>query len=177
MKDYLAMRRQEPGDKLDHGILGMRWGRRRTEAQLKKAIATRKAAGEDVTPTKKAAAIEPASSGPETSIQRYSRLHGEAKGGGQKTWSDEDLKFYNSRTEALAKVNKMHETNPGWLSTTSKKVLQNAAQRTMQDITNGVANKYITAPLLDAITDNSKAIAAESKTPVDYVGRHRTKKK
>lgn len=158
MKDYLAMILREPADVLQYGVLGMKWGRRRTDAQLAKDIASRKAAGEEVTPTKKAAAI---TSGTETAAARYARLNGEAKGGGQSNWSQEDLQFYNSRTDALNKVNKLYETNPGWLSTTSKKVLQNTAQKTMQDISNGITNKYITAPVLDAIT--AKANEAEKK--------------
>lgn len=159
MKEYLAMRKRKPYDAVQHGIMGMKWGRRRTDAQLAKDIASRKAAGEEVTPTKKAAAIP---SGPETASQRYARLTGEAKGGGHKGWSEEDLKFYNSRTDALAKVNKLYETNPGWLSATSTKVLQNTAQKTMQDITNGITNKYITTPVLDAITTKA-AEAADKK--------------
>lgn len=173
MRDYLALIRPGPRDVLQFGIRGMKWGQRRTDAQLAADTASRKAAGEPVTATKKAASISP---GSESASQRYARLTGEAKGGGHKGWSEEDLKFYNSRTEALSKINKLYETNPGWLSTTSKKVLQNAAQKTMQDISNGITNKYITAPVLEAITDNSKAIAAESKTPIDYVGKRRAKK-
>lgn len=153
MSDYRAVIRAQATDLIQHGILGMKWGRRRTDAQIAADNAKRKASGEEVTPTAKAKQVAP---GTETTQQRYARLTGEAKGGGQKNWSDEDLKFYNSRTEALAKVNKMFETNPGWLSTTSKRVLQNAAQRTMQDITNGVANKYITVPVLDAVEPKKK---------------------
>jgi hypothetical protein len=150
MRDFLAAFRQvEPDDAEQHGILGMKWGRRRSEAELTKATAARKASGEEVTPTKKAAAVTP---GSETASAKYARLTGEAKGGGQTNWSEEDLKFYNSRTDALAKVNKLYETNPSWLSATSKKVLLNSTQKTMQDISNGIANKYITAPVLDAIT-------------------------
>ena len=174
MKDYLAMILPKPGDKLDHGILGMKWGRRRTDAQIAAETAKRKASGEEVTPTAKAKAV---TSGPETAAQRYARLKGEAKGGGHKSGSEEDLSFFNKRTEAEAKVNKMFEQNPGWLSTTSKRVLQNAAQRTMQDGANGVANKYITSTLLDSINNDDAAKLAESKTPVDYVGRHRANQK
>jgi hypothetical protein len=153
MTDHVAMIREQVSDLVQFGIKGMKWGVRRTDAQLAKDTAKRKAAGEEVTPTQKAKQV---TTGTETTQQRYARLTGEAKGGGQKNWSDEDLKFYNSRTEALSKVNKMFEQNPGWLSTTSKKVLQNAAQRTMQDITNGVANKYITVPVLDAVEPKKK---------------------
>lgn len=174
MKDYLAVILAKPTDAKQHGILGMKWGRRRTDAQIAAETAKRKASGEEVTPTAKAKAV---TTGPETAQQRYARLKGEAKGGGQTNWSDEDLKFFNSRTEAVAKVNKMFEQNPGWLSTTSKRVLQNAAQRTMQDVANGVANKYITSKLLDSINNDDAAKLAESKTPIDYVARHRAKQK
>lgn len=171
---YNAGIRYVLGDLYQHGILGMRWGKRRTEAQLASDTAKRKASGEEVTPTAKAQAV---SSGPETAAARYSRLKGEAKGGGHKSWSEEDLAFFNKRTEAEAKVNKMFEQNPGWLSTTSKRVLQNAAQRTMQDVANGVTNKYITSKLLDSLNNDDAAKLAESKTPVDYIGKHRAKQK
>lgn len=180
MRDWLAFRRKEPEDAEQYGIMGMRWGIRRTDAQIAKDTVKRKSEGEKVTDTQKAKEATSAvktSHGEETAAQKYARLTGEAKGGGATNWSEADLKFYNSRTEALAKVNKMFETQPGWLSTTSKRVLQNAAQRMMQDVANGVANKYITSKLLDSINDNSAAVKAESKTPIDYVGRHRAKKK
>ena len=90
--------------------------------------------------------------------------------------SDADLKFFNARTEALAKVNKLNETKPGWLAGTTKSVLQQAAQKQMQAIADGIASKYISDPVIAALKDNSAAIAAESKTPVDYVGKRRAKK-
>ena len=162
-----------------YGIMGMKWGRRRSEAQLAKETAERKAAGEPVTSTQKAAAVTAAShpSGTEPSAARYARLKGEAKGGGAKSWSEEDLKFFNARTDALAKVNKLFQEDPSWIRGVSDKVIKNAAQKTMQDLANGITNKYITTKVLDALNDNSAAIKAESKTPVDYVAKHRAKSK
>lgn len=157
MRDFLSLRNLEPKDLLQYGVLGMKWGRRRTDAQIKADVVNRASSGEKVTPTKKAEAALKNTDGTETAAGRYARLSAEAKGGGAKSWSETDLKFYNSRTEALAKVDKMFEQNPGWLSTTSRKVLQTAAQRTMQDVANGVANKYITSKLLDTINDSAEA--------------------
>lgn len=163
MRDYLSLLREKAktGSIKQHGIKGMRWGIRRTDSQIAKDTVARKSSGDPVTDTAKAkqahatAAAKPGIGG-ETSAQRYSRLAGEAKGGGQNNWSQEDLNFFNSRTEAINKVNKMFEQKPGWLSTTSKTVLQKTAQRTMQDIANGVTNKYITVPVLDAIEPKKK---------------------
>jgi hypothetical protein len=179
MRDYLALLRPQPEDLKQHGILGMKWGRRRSEAQLVADTAKRKSSGEDVTPTKKAASVTPThdSDGVETSASRYARLTGEAKGGGATNWSEQDLKFYNARTEALAKVNKMYQSDPSWLRSTSKTVLQQAAKNTMQSISNGVAQKYISGPLLEALNDKSASVKAETSTPIDYVGRHRAKQK
>ena len=151
--NYLAAEFVDPDkDAVQHGIKGMKWGIRRTDKQLARDTASRKAAGEEVTPTAKAAAVTASShSGPETAQARYARLTEAAKSGGASSLSDDDLKFVNARTEALAKVNKMNQTNPGWLSTTSKKVLQNTAQKVMQEISNDVARKYITVPITGAL--------------------------
>lgn len=185
--DLVAMLEvDEERDAKQHGILGMKWGRRRTDAQLVADTKARHAAGAPVTTTAKAKAVVPdattehkkvvgAASG-ETSAARYNRLREQAKTQGANSLDEQDLKFMNARADAIAKVQKMNETQPGWLSTTSKKVLQQAAQNTMQNIADGVAKKYISGPVLDALNDNTKAIAAESKTPIDYLGKHRKKK-
>lgn len=161
MTDYLAFRRKEEGDAEQHGIKGMRWGIVRDTATKARDHLSRKSKGEEVTKTKKAAAVEKkaepdnpglkAAHGEESSAQRYARLTSQAKGGGANSMSEQDLKFFNARTDALAKINKMNQTDPGWLSKTSKSVLQNAAQKTMQDIANGITNKYVTNPVLDAL--------------------------
>lgn len=158
MRDYLALLRPKPEDALQYGILGMKWGRRRTDAQIAQDVAKRKASGEKVTPTETAKSVEPAhhSNGTETSSARYARLQAQAKAGGASSMSEADLKFFNARTEALSKVNKLYQQNPSWLQTTSKKVLQQAAQNTMQSIADGVAKKYITTPILDNIDTKSK---------------------
>lgn len=170
MKDYLAMRKREPGDKEDHGVLGMKWGRRRTEAQLAKDTKARAASGEKVTPTAKAkAAVKEenpgtrAMNGVESSSQRYARLASIAKTGGASSLDDSDLKFFNARTEALSKINKLNESNPGWLKTTTKTVLQNAAQRQMQAVADGVAGKFISGPILDGL--KTKGEAPKSDAP------------
>jgi hypothetical protein len=83
-------------------------------------------------------------------------LAAQAKAGRASDMSETDLKFFNARTEALAKINKMNEKNPSWLSTTSKKVLQQAAQNTMQSVADGVAKKYISGPILESLPDPTK---------------------
>lgn len=148
MRDYLAMNRPSLKDAVQYGVLGMRWGRRRTDAQLANDTAKRALAGEKVTPTKKAESVL---SGDTSAAAKYARMTSEAKGGGAKNWSSEDLKFFNSRTEALSKVNKMFQQNPSWLQSTSKKVLQQAAQNSMQSVADGVAKKYIVTPIVDTI--------------------------
>lgn len=151
MRDYLAFLRKEPGDVEQHGVKGMKWGIRRPDSAIKADTAKRHVSGQPVTPTKKAAAVVADHNGQETSSARYARLQAVAKAGGASSMNEPDLKFFNSRTEALAKVNKMNERNPSWLSTTSKKVLQQAAQNTMQSIADGVAKKYISGPILESL--------------------------
>lgn len=161
-KDYLALRVKEARDAEQHGVKGMHWGVIRSTAQKARDHLSRKAKGEETTSTKKSAAIEKkattehtpgvkAITGEESSSQRYARLAQQAKSGQASDMSEQDLKFFNARTEALNKINKMNQTDPGWLSKTSKQVLQNAAQKTMQDIANGVTNKYVTNPVLEAL--------------------------
>lgn len=146
MRDYLAILRPKEEDAVQYGIRGMKWGRRRTDAQIAKDVVNRKAAGEEITPTQKAKAVV---KGDETPAARYARLEVSAKSGSARNMSEDDLKFFNARTEALSKINKLNQTNPSWLQATSKKVLQQAAQTAMQDVANGVTKKYITTPILD----------------------------
>lgn len=150
MRDYLAILRPTKDDALQYGVLGMKWGRRRSDAEIAADTKKRASSGEPVTKTEKSASVK-ALTGEESSSERYARLAAQAKGGGATSMSDTDLKFFNARTDAIAKINKMNETNPGWLSSTSKKVLQQAAQNTMQSVADGVAKKYITTPVLDSL--------------------------
>lgn len=159
-KDYLASHNVEPEDREDSGVKGMKWGVRRSSKQLKAAAQERAASPDHV----KNAAHKPAG-GAESSAARYDRLKAAAKSGQGKHMSDEDLKFFNARTEALKKVNALNQHNEGWLSKTTKTVLQSAAQKQMQAITDAVANKYIGGPITDAIGKHVPKEAA--KTAVD----------
>lgn len=163
MKDYLAMRKKSKGDKLDYGIKGMKWGVRRSSAQLAADTKKRAAKGEPVTPTQKAKAVIGGEStsasrpaGSETSSQRYARLKAQAKAGQQNNWDDADLKFFNARTEALAKIAKLNEQKPGWLSETTKSVVQNSARRQMQMLADALADKYINEKLVESLAKSTK---------------------
>lgn len=145
MKDYLANFKPDPTDKVDSGVKGMKWGVRRSRKQLAAARQKRESESED-TPTKK-------SSGPETSADRYNRLKAQAKQGKGNQMSDDDLKFFNARTEALAKVNKLNQNRPGWLAETSKKVIQKSAQNGMQEVAEALRQKHITGPLIAKINE------------------------
>lgn len=165
MKDYLKMqpkRDLEHGDLVamvevdpdkdaeQHGVKGQKWGIRRNRSQLK-AAATK---GETTKPaTDEPKKVVGAASG-ESSASRYNRLKEKARAEGANSLDEQDLKFVNARTEAISKIQKMNQVNPGWLSTTSKKVLQQTAQNTMQNIADGVAKKYISGPVLDSLNKN-----------------------
>lgn len=202
MKDYLAMTQVEPEDREDHGIMGMKWGRRRSEAQLADAVKTRAAAGAKVTPTAKAKTVLAKDStpdhlatvkdaAPETSQARYNRLARQVKEtGSSHKLSDADLKFLNSRTEAMAKVNKMFGKKPNWIAAAAKDVAQNTAKQQMAAISASLANKYITdrmnqkpaQTLEEAIAKSVSDIQRKSAVDAgvnraletsDYIGRHK----
>jgi hypothetical protein len=162
-KDYLATLSPEPGDKVDHGIKGMKWGIRRSSSQLRAAAKTRKAqpeagktgtqsSGKSPTPhIQNQAQKLGIQAHVESSPARYARLKAEAKAGKASQMTEQDLKFFNARTEALAKVNKMNEKKSGWLADTTKTVLLSSTQKSMQAVSDSVANKYISGPIIDAI--------------------------
>ena len=79
--------------------------------------------------------------------------------------SDTDLKFFNARTDAVAKVNKLNEEKPGWLAETSKTVLQNSAKRQMQMVSDTLADKYIGKPIADAL--KTKPVKPEDEKSED----------
>lgn len=164
MRDYIAAYlATDPEDDLEHhGVKGQQWGIRRSSSALRAAAKARgdapakKAEASDA--TKKAATAAPAKKPAgdiqdkvETSSDRYARLASQAKSGKASEMTEQDLKFFNARTEALAKINKMNETSPGWLRETTVKVIQQSAQRQMQAISDTVADKYVGDPLKAAI--------------------------
>lgn len=154
-QDYLANHVVEEGDKLDYGVRGMKWGVRRSSSQLQTAAAQRSSSPATKSGSDAPDHLSKSSGGSESSAARYARLAAEAKSGKGKQMSDEDLKFFNARTEALKKVEKLNESNPGWLKSTSKKVIQSAAEKQMQTLADGLANKFISERLLSEI--NKKA--------------------
>lgn len=146
-KDYLAVVTVDPNDKLDYGVLGQRWGVRRSSTELRSATAKR--------PTDKTDDLKKPS-GSESSTARYARLQAQAKTGGASKMEDDDLKFFNARTEAIAKVEKLNQSKPGWIQTVTKKVMQNTAEQQIQAIAASVANKYISKPIIDQVNNGTK---------------------
>lgn len=142
-KDYLAAHRVAEEDAEQSGVKGMKWGVRRTKAQLAGA-STASADKPDDTP-----------SGPPTAAQKYAQLKAQAKAGKASEMSAEDLKFFNARTEALAKINKLNEQKPGWLKKTVQDAILESGESQIKAITNAVAKKYVTDQLLSQL--NKKA--------------------
>lgn len=140
--DYLGAIFRKPKDKVDYGVLGMKWGIRRDRATLRKEAAKRSSSSTQ--PTK-------GPDGQETSASRYARLSAQAKAGKASEMTEQDLKFFNARTEALSKVNKLYENESSWLAKTTKTVLQRSAQRQMQMLSDTLADKYIGKPIADAL--------------------------
>jgi len=165
MQDYLGMLTVDPDDKLDHGVKGQKWGIRRSSAALRAAAAKRKATkateGEKKPEgtAKKAESKTDAPAKPSGNIQdnvesssaRYARLADQAKAGKAHEMTEQDLKFFNARTEALAKVAKMNESQPGWLAATAKKVALQTAEQQVQAVSTAVANKYVSGVVIEKL--------------------------
>lgn len=186
--DYLAMLLVEPDDAVQHGIKGMKWGVRRARSDLRAArkdaqkseAPTGKVEGKDGHTVKVSGpkagvdhvnrlidannkAVDAKKTGNiqdnvESSSDRYARLAAEASEGRASKMTEQDLKFFNARSDALAKINKMNQADPNWLKETTKKVLLSAAEKQMQAVADGVANKYISGPLIDAVGATKKKV-------------------
>ena len=169
-QDYLAMDKPSKLDMVQHGVKGMHWGIIRDRATLRaskkphptdpnkilvkdsKTGQTHEAPRTKSAPPPAAAPhkVVGAASG-ETSQARYNRLAEQAKAGRANEFDEQDLKFFNARTEALAKINNLNQQDPGWLSSTTKKVLQTSAERALQNISNSVTDKYLSGPVIEAL--------------------------
>ena len=143
--DYLGMIAKDPEDAEQSGVKGMKWGVRRDRSTLKAAAAKRAASSE------KTPASTTAPKHDESAPERYARLSQVAKEGRASELSDADLKFYNARSDAIAKINKMNQEKPGWLQKTAKDVAKATAMNTMTGITTSLANKYIGQKVTEAI--------------------------
>jgi hypothetical protein len=159
MTDYVGAFLASPRDILHYGRKGMKWGQRiftkgedsgssksKSDAP---ASATKSGGSGGSAPAKKPSGN--IQDNVESSASRYARLDAQAKTGNASQMTEQDLKFYNARTDALAKINKMNETKPSWLRETTTTVIQSAAQRQMQMVANGLADKYIGDPIKASI--------------------------
>lgn len=160
MTDYIGAFLESPKDLVHYGRRGMKWGQRiftKGEGSGSKS----KGKDDSSAPAKKSGGSEtsaPAKRPPgniqdnvESSSNRYARLDAQAKSGRASDMTEQDLKFYNARTDALAKINKMNEEKPSWLRETTTTVIQSAAQRQMQMVTNALADKYVGDPIKAAL--------------------------
>jgi hypothetical protein len=132
--DYLGKLDLDPEDKLDYGVPGMKWGRRKSEAT-----------GESKSAASKTIPKAPANEG---SAQKYDRLRAQIKSHGPNSLEPDELNFVTARTEAIAKINKMNVASPGWLTDTSKIVLQETTKTLMKDLAGAAVKEYIAKPLI-----------------------------
>lgn len=150
------------------GVKGMKWGVRRDKSALRSAAKARgdtpankpkadvKAASKNSTASETKRPPGNIQDNVESSSDRYARLTSEVKAGRADKMTEQDLKFVNARTEALAKVQKMAEEKPSWLKETATKVVQTSAQRQMQTVADTLADKYIGDPIKVAIKGAAK---------------------
>ncbi len=164
--DYIAAFKASTRDVLHYGRKGMRWGVRRDRATLRaegppksSAPAKKESTEKAVTTTSSSSPAKPKGNiqdNVESSADRYSRLESQARAGKASDMTEQDLKFFNARTEALAKITKLNEEKPSWLKDTATKVVQQSAQRQMQGIADTLADKYIGDPIKDALKGATK---------------------
>lgn len=155
MTDYVGAFLASPRDIFHYGRKGMKWGQRiftkgddsgSSKGKSEAPASASKSGGSGASaPAKKPSGN--IQDNVESSAARYARLDAQAKTGNASQMTEQDLKFYNARTDALAKINKMNETKPSWLRETTTTVIQSAAQRQMQMVANGLADKYIGDPI------------------------------
>lgn len=133
-KDYLSMVSPSRRDAKHYGVPGMKWGQRKSDAT-----------GSQKSGTPKAIPKAPAN---ENSAQKYDRLRMQVKTHGPNSLEPEELNFVNARTEAIAKINKMNVSSPGWLTDTSKVVLQETTKTLMKDLAVKAGKEFIVKPLI-----------------------------
>lgn len=159
MTDYVGAFLASPRDILHYGRRGMKWGQRiftkgddsgssKGKADAPASASKTGGSGASAPAKKPSGNIQ---DNVESSASRYARLDAQAKTGNASQMTEQDLKFYNARTDALAKINKMNEEKPSWLRETTTTVIQSAAQRQMQMVANSLADKYVGDPIKAAI--------------------------
>lgn len=133
--DYLGKLELDPEDKLDYGTKGMRWGIRKSDSS----------GGSSSNGSKGSIPKAPANEG---HAEKYNRLRSQIKTHGPNSLSPEELNFVNARTEAIAKINKMNVASPGWLSDTTKVVMQETTKTLMKDLAVRAGKEFIVKPLI-----------------------------
>ena len=133
--DYLGKLEVDPKDKLDFGVKGMKWG-------IRKSGSSGSSSGSKSIP--KAPANE-------NSAQKYDRLRSQIKSHGPNSLEPDELNFVNARTEAISKINKMNVASPGWLTDTSKVVLQETSKSLMKDLAGAAVKEFIAKPIIKTV--------------------------
>lgn len=117
------------------GVKGMKWGIRKSDTS----------GGTSSSGSKGPIPKAPANEG---HAEKYNRLRSQIKTHGPNSLSPEELNFVNARTEAIAKINKMNVASPGWLSDTTKVVMQETTKTLMKDLAVRAGKEFIVKPLI-----------------------------
>lgn len=147
----------EDEDALQYGIKGMRWGVRRSRKQLDRDAG--RSSNESDSKSKGSGGSGSNSSGSSSSKDwdsvltstdaasssaRYAKLTESAKKGQTNSWSDADLKFYNARTDAVTKVQKMHSTQgDDWLKSMLTDLAKKNARKALDTVVDRQVSKYL----------------------------------
>lgn len=120
--DHLAMVSFQPGDKLDFGVKGMKWGVR----------------NDSKGGSSKGGAPVPAL-GPETSAQKYNRLAQQVKKQGGNSLDDNDLAFFNARGNAIAQAQRFVQRKPGRMEGIAVKAAESLAAEALKNVVKGAS--------------------------------------
>lgn len=83
----------------------------------------------------------------ESSVERYNRLRAEVLTKGAKSLEDEDLRFLNSRREAVSKASAAYNTKNSKLRKLVMSTIDTAASKLLKDATQGLVTKHIVPKL------------------------------
>lgn len=146
-------------DLLHHGVKGQKWGVRRARGpgglvDKSSSGSGRSAAKTDHVGKAKGSTqtlSKPAHSGTETSIDRYTRLKSEVKKNGAHKLNDDDLKFFNARTDAVKRANQTFNKKGSFLQKTVQLAIAAAATKLIKDVTQAAVSQHVTPSLFNSL--------------------------
>lgn len=110
-----------------------------------------------VAASKTAQAQKPVDRSNESSIQRYNRLKAEVAKKGANSLEDEDLKFLNTRREALAKANAAYHTKDSTLQKLVRAAIEATMDKQLKSATDRLGDMHL-KPRLNKLVDKTQRL-------------------